>query len=99
MGGLAPDKPSDDTITLADFAPHSFDVYESLSPDGGSFEPRAKPPQTLGISARSAEQHFEVLTLFPGRAHCQARLAAISISRQIHEAEPEAFSSNFLMSA
>ena len=34
MGDLNPDKPNEDTITLADSIPYSYEAYVSFAPDG-----------------------------------------------------------------
>ena len=88
-GTLNPEKPDEDTATLADCIPHSYEAYEAFSPDGAIPEPRGKTPQTSDMFVRAAKEQVGMFSLFFGKEHSQGRLEAISIPHQLFEAHRE----------
>ena len=65
-GTSHPDKPDEDTATLADCIPQPYESYEPLPPDGKKSETRGKAPQTADMFARAAKQHVELFGLVLG---------------------------------
>lgn len=72
-GTLNADNPDEDTVTLADCIPHSYESYESFTHDGKKSDTRGKSPQTVDMFARAAMPQVELSALFFGREHSQGR--------------------------
>ena len=68
-GAVNVDKPGDDTLTLADCTPFSYEAYDRFSVDGNKYEARGKQPQTIDAFTRAAKQHVELFSLFFGMEH------------------------------
>ena len=98
-GAMNPDKPGDDVLTMADCLPFTYEAFDSFTIDGKKFETWGKPPQTIDAFTRAAKRHVELFSLFFGRENAAERLEAITVFRQIHEAQPEVFHLHFLISA
>ena len=88
-GAINADKPGEDSLTLEDCIPCTYEAYDAFVPDGQKNETRGKQPQTIDMFTRAEKQHVELPALFFGREHAPERLEAIAISQQLHEAQPE----------
>ena len=98
-GAANVEKPGEDTLTLADCIPFSYEAYGRFFSRMGKYEARGKQPQTIDAFTRAAKQHVELFPLFFGREHDPERLFVITTFQRLHEAEPEVFPLVFLISS
>ena len=95
-GCLSESTAQDDAILLGDCAPHTLDSYEAFATDGKKVGTHGKPPLTVDRFTRCAKQHIELFCLLYGKEHGKERMDALEIMIELHESQPDLFTTPFL---